>query len=602
MDIMGSVNRDREMSQGTEQIVAGKDAGAAKLLKSLSRTVVRATTVAAGLGVVRGFAAIELAWMASGVIDAAAFPDPRKLPVGIFLAALAAIAALRALLLLFSARAAGWASTSARRALFGILLRKIETLGPSRLSDLATGDLVTKLTDGVAALDPYWRRWTPAAALAVSQPVAALVVITPLDWRSAAILSGSLPLLALGMVIAGKGAKNASDRQWETLTRLGGGLLDSIQGLPDILLANAGRREAASVRRVAEAYRRETMVVLRLVFLSSLTLEFFATIAIAALALAIGFRLMWGEMDFRNGLFILLAAPEVFAPIRAFGAERHARMEAVAAAEGLAELLGRPTPRIGTSRVAGAAPPTLRFKSVNFAYPDGTIVIRNLDLEIRPRERIAVVGPSGAGKSTLLGLLAGFLEPTSGAIYVDGVLMSDLDQDDWRRRIAFLPQRPHVFDADVDENVALGRNDGDVSDALVAAGIKDIVDALPEGRRTRLAEQGRGLSGGEIQRLALARAFYGGGTLVLVDEPTAHLDAETERTITERVSVFAESRTLIVVAHRKESLTSVQRVIEMKDGRIVEDGAPSELMTEFGPRSRFLPPPPLDGTVQASVD
>ena len=458
MDIMGSVNRDREMSQGTEQIVAGKDAGAAKLLKSLSRTVVRATTVAAGLGVVRGFAAIELAWMASGVIDAAAFPDPRKLPVGIFLAALAAIAALRALLLLFSARAAGWASTSARRALFGILLRKIETLGPSRLSDLATGDLVTKLTDGVAALDPYWRRWTPAAALAVSQPVAALVVITPLDWRSAAILSGSLPLLALGMVIAGKGAKNASDRQWETLTRLGGGLLDSIQGLPDILLANAGRREAASVRRVAEAYRRETMVVLRLVFLSSLTLEFFATIAIAALALAIGFRLMWGEMDFRNGLFILLAAPEVFAPIRAFGAERHARMEAVAAAEGLAELLGRPTPRIGTSRVAGAAPPTLRFKSVNFAYPDGTIVIRNLDLEIRPRERIAVVGPSGAGKSTLLGLLAGFLEPTSGAIYVDGVLMSDLDQDDWRRRIAFLPQRPHVFDADVDENVALGRS------------------------------------------------------------------------------------------------------------------------------------------------
>ncbi len=376
------------------------------------------------------------------------------------------------------------------------------------------------------------------------------------------------------MILAGVTAQAAADRQWRTLTRLGGQLLDAIQGLTDIALFNAARREAAAVRRAADAYARETMGVLRLAFLSSLALEFFATVAIALLAISIGFRLMWGQMDFRIGLFVLMAAPEVYAPIRALGAERHARMEALAAAEGLADLIDAPTPAAGARKLG--APGTIRFEHVGYARAG--FALHDLDLEIRAGERVAIVGPSGAGKSTLLALLLGFLAPTSGRILVDGVPLAELDLADWRRRIAYLPQRAHVFDADIADNVAMGRP-GDIDAALEAAGLAGVIAALPEGRRTRLAENGKGLSGGEIQRLALARAYLGGGAVIVADEPTAHLDAAVEAALLKRLEAFARGRTLVMVAHRPASLGIADRVIALKDGRIVSDAPAREAVS-----------------------
>ena len=547
-----------------------------RLLRDVSRPVARWTAAASATAAARGLATIGFAWLVSGALAGFVLPHPGQSPLSHLLIGLAALALLRALLLALSQRLAARASETARRALFGQLLARIEALGPARLAGRSTGDLVTRLTDGVEALDPYWRRYAPAAALAAAQPVAALVVVAPLDWISAAILAASLPLLMAAMILAGVTAQAAADRQWRTLTRLGGQLLDAIQGLTDIALFNAARREAAAVRRAADAYGRETMGVLRLAFLSSLALEFFATVAIALLAISIGFRLMWGQMDFRIGLFVLMAAPEVYAPIRALGAERHARMEALAAAEGLADLIDARAPTAGARKLTVGAPGTIRFEHVG--YSRAGFSLHDVDLEIRAGERVAIVGPSGAGKSTLLALLLGFLAPTSGRILVDGVPLAELDLADWRRRIAYLPQRAHVFDADIADNVAMGRP-GDIDAALEAAGLAGVIAALPEGRRTRLAENGKGLSGGEIQRLALARAYLGGGAVIVADEPTAHLDAAVEAALLKRLEAFARGRTLVMVAHRPASLGIVDRVIALKDGRIVSDAPARETVS-----------------------
>jgi ATP-binding cassette subfamily C protein CydD len=552
-----------------------RQAAAERLMKTLSRPVARWTGAASAFAVARGLLAIGFAYGVATVLDELLRPREGAALAPI-LAALGLFAVCRAALLWASQQAAARASAGARRALFQQALAKLAALGPQRLQGLSTGDLVTRITDGIAALDPYWRRYAPAAALGASQPLAALLVLAPLDWISAAILVASLPLLMGAMILAGLKAKGASERQWRTLTRLGGQLLDAIQGLDDIALFNAARRESAHVRAVADAFRRETMGVLRIAFLNSLALELIATFAIAGLAIAIGYRLLAGHMDFRTGLFVLMVAPEVYAPIRAMGAERHARMEAVAAAEGLAELIDLPEPARADRRLAAGAPGTIRFERVSFAYADGGFALQDVSFTIRSGERVAIVGPSGAGKSTLLALLCGFLSPSSGRIVVDGVDLAQLDPAPWRARIAWLPQRGHVFDADVDANVALGRPGSGadpVGAALAAAGLED---GLPEGRCTRLAENGKGLSGGEIQRLALARAFYGGGALVVVDEPTAHLDAETERALVQRIGAFAEGRTLVMSAHRRASLAMVDRVIAMEGGRLVARAAAPE--------------------------
>jgi len=553
---------------------AARKTAAERLMKSQSRPVAGWTAAAAGFAVARGFATIGFSWGVACAVDRLLRPGRDGPALSTLLVSLAALGVARSVFLFLSQRAAGRASVQARRALFAILLAKVGALGPEAFGGRSTGELVTRLTDGVAALDPYWRRYAPASALAAAQPLAALVVVAPLDWISAAILVASLPLLMGAMILAGLKAKDASERQWRTLARLGGQLLDAIQGLDDIALFNAAKREAAHVRAVADAYRRETMRVLRLAFLSSLALEFCATAAIAALAIAIGYRLLSGQMDFRIGLFVLLAAPEVYAPIRALGSERHAKMESLAAAEGLAELLALPEPACGDGLVAPDGPATIRFERVSFAYADGGPALQDVSFEVRAGERVALVGASGAGKSTLLALLLGFLDPTAGRITVNGVDLARLDRADWRRRIAYMPQRAHMFDADIEDNVALGRappGRDPVGAALAAAGLAEVIANLPEGRRARLAENGKGLSGGEIQRLAMARAFHGGGALALVDEPTAHLDAATERALVERIGAFAQGRTLLMVAHRAASLAIVDRVLTLDGGRLVAD-------------------------------
>jgi ATP-binding cassette subfamily C protein CydD len=299
-------------------------------------------------------------------------------------------------------------------------------------------------------------------------------------------------------------------------------------------------------------------------------------------AVLIGFRLLWGEVAFVDGLTVLLLAPLFYAPLRTLGTERHARMEAVAAAERLADFLARPAPErsVGASFAAEGAV-SVRFDNVSASYGGERLALDGISFEIRPGEQVAIVGESGAGKSTILSLIAGFLEPVAGTIFIDGRPLASLDLADVRRHIAFLPQRAFLFDASIAENVAMGRS-GDVAAALRAARADEFVNRLPHGADSRLGEGGAGLSGGEAQRLMLARALFAPAPLVLMDEPTAHLDAATEAAVGEAIAALSAGRTRLTIAHRLKAVEAADRVLVLSGGRLVEEGKPDELKARGG--------------------
>ncbi|MCK7474859.1 MAG: thiol reductant ABC exporter subunit CydD, partial [Rhodopseudomonas palustris] len=415
----------------------------------------------------------------------------------------------------------------------------------------------------------------------------------PLDPLAAVILVVALPLLVWFSILAGKGAEEASGRQWASLARLGGHLLDQIRGLGELKLAGTSQAAVASVARAAEAYGRETMAVLRLAFLSALVVEFVATGAIAGVAVAVGFRLLWGELDFATGFFVLLLAPEFFAPLREIGLRRHARLEAMTALGTLAPLLAEPK-TAGHQPWTATTAPAIRFEAVRVVHDDGRVALDGFDLDIAAGEHVALVGSSGAGKSTLFALLARFIEPSSGRILINGQPLADIDVRHWRHALVSMPQAPQFFDGSIADNIVMGRTapgpacDDAVRRALGAAGADAIIARLPQGLATPLAERGKNLSGGEAQRLALARAFFAAGPLVLFDEPTSHLDAEAQAAVLRGLATLRQGRTVLTIAHRLETVASADRIVLIEDGRVLAQGAPQPMLDQL--KARAAPP------------
>lgn len=559
-------------------------AGSRPLLVELDRVAglpARLALVFAGLN---GLAAVAFAWVLAHLVDRIVFAGEGAATLAPTFAALAAIAALRALSTFALDRTAFAAAARVRRRVFDRLLARFAALGPVRLAERPIGELAAAATEAVDALAPLWRSWKPAVARAAVVPLAVLVAVFPTDPLAAVILLVALPLLVWLSILAGRGAEEASGRQWESLARLGGHLLDQIRGLGELKLAGTSDRAITRVEASAKAYGRETMAVLRIAFLSALVLEFVTTGAIAGVAIAVGFRLLWGSIDFSTGFFVLLLAPEFFAPLREMGVRRHARIEATAALDEIAAVLGdadapalaladaTPTPR--------DHPPAIRFEGVRVVHADGRVALDGLDLDVASGETVALVGPSGAGKSTVLALLCGFLAPTTGRILIDGEPLAARDLAGWRRTLVHVSQAPAFFEGSIADNVAMGRRaaDGDLERALAEAGATDLVARLPQGVATALGEGGRSLSGGEAQRLSLARAFFADGALLLFDEPTAHLDRETQAGVTAAIERLRAGRTAILIAHRRETLAHVDRVVRIETGRAVESGPPAAML------------------------
>ncbi|MFD8010016.1 thiol reductant ABC exporter subunit CydD [Streptomyces sp. NPDC059762] len=477
---------------------------------------------------------------------------------------LAGVALGRGLVSWLTELAAHRASAAVKSELRGRLLERATALGPGWLGGQRTGSLIALATRGVDALDDYFARYLPQLGLAVVVPLAVLARIVTEDWVSAAIIVVTLPLIPVFMILIGWYTQARMDRQWKLLSRLSGHFLDVVAGLPTLKVFGRAKAQAASIRAITADYRRATMRTLRIAFLSSFALELLSTLSVALVAVTIGMRLVHGTLDLYTGLVILVLAPEAYLPLRQVGAQFHAAAEGLAAAEEIFEVLETPV-RAGGGR-AVPAEPRLELDRVTVRHAGrAEPSLDAASLTVEPGETVALVGPSGAGKSTLLDVVLGFTEPEEGGtVRVGGVDLAELDLDAWRSRIAWVPQRPYLFAGTIAENVRLARpeaGDEEVRRALRDAGADSFVDGLPEGAGTVLGEDGAGLSAGQRQRLALARAFLADRPLLLLDEPTAALDGETEAGIVDAVRRLSAGRTVLLVVHRPALLAVADRVV-----------------------------------------
>lgn len=473
------------------------------------------------------------------------------------------------------------------------LLDALYRLGPAWREQQPAGCLSSTLLEQVEALDGYYARYRPQLWFALLTPLMIATAVLPSSWVAALILLLTAPLIPLFMVLVGWGARQRQTEQLLAMQRMSGHFLDLIRGLPTLRLLDAHLRLGDEVAQVADEFRRRTMRVLRLAFLSGAVLEFFASVAIAMSAVYFGmtllgyldFGLYGNALDLKLALFVLLLAPEFYQPLRDLGTHYHARAEALAAAGGLQAILEAETlqPAGGALRISSASP-SLALDRVGFAHRSGETVLKECSLYVGAGEAVAILGPSGGGKTTLLRLLLGQLRVQTGRVLIDNEPIGSIDLGDWRERIAWMSQHPRLMAATLADNLRIARadaKDDDLCEALRFAGLGAWFSDLPDGLNTRLGEGGRLLSGGQLRRLALARVRLRRSGVLLLDEPTASLDAATEQGVIERIAELRRGRTLILLTHRPAPLRIVDRIVRLDGGRLhALPGAASALAPE----------------------
>ena len=497
-------------------------------------------------------------------------------------------------------RAAATVKSQLRSALTARALR----LGPGWLGRQRAGEIATLSTRGLDGLDSYFARYLPQLVLGVLVPIAVLARVAAADWISAVVIAVTLPLIPVFAVLVGWHTKAQTRRQWRLLAILGGHFLDVVEGLPTLKVFGRARAQEEVIAKVTDDYRRTTMATLRVAFLSALVLELAAAVATALVAVEVGLRLLYGHLGYETALLVLLLTPEAFLPLRAVGAQFHASMEGAAAAGRAFEILDTPVPDgptgaraaaptvtaaatvtagRGTATATAAAAPTvtadlrvaeIRLDGITVTYPGRPRpALDGVSLTIAPGERIVLTGPSGAGKSTLLALLLRFVAPAAGTIEAGGVDLAATDLEQWRRQIAWVPQQPYLFSGSAADNIALGQpgaSRGAIGRAARLAGAAEFIDSLPSGYDTPLGERGLRLSAGQRQRIALARAFLRDAPLLLLDEPTAHLDPAGARLVASALDTELADRTVILISHgRGWSVGAGGRALSLDHGTLV---------------------------------
>lgn len=496
------------------------------------------------------------------------------------IAAIAALLLVRAVLAFIGEQAgqvgAERIKLGLRRALFGHIVTRRHALGLAP----ASGAVSAAVMDQAEVLENFFARYLPAMIGATILPVAFSVILFPIDWVVALLFLFTAPLIPIFMALAGMGAQAATDRQAAALARLSGHFADRLRGLVTLKLFGQEKAATEAVHAASEDLRHRTNAVLRIAFLSSAILEFFAALGVAGVALYVGLTYLGflhinPEMTLVAGLFALIMAPEVYQPLRQLAAHYHDR----AAARSALEEIERQTARIdalaasepATGTPAPSAPIAVSIRDLTVRTDTGRAVLSDLSLDLAPGESLAIMGQSGIGKSTLARAITRLI-PFDGDIALDGEPLAAIAEADLRARVTFITQKPHIFHGTIAENIGFADPDADGAAILAAATqamVTEFAAAFPQGLDTLVGEGGEGLSGGQAQRVALARLFLTNPGLVILDEPTAHLDPETEACLLEAIFEFCANRSLILLTHARPVAHRADRVMTLAGGKLL---------------------------------
>ena len=500
--------------------------------------------------------------------------------VGVLIGWLAVVVLARTLVTWTQERFAHRAAARTIAELREQVVAKAAALGPRWLAEGDGPRVVTLATRGLDALEPYFVRYLPQLVLAVTVTPATLVVVLTQDWVSALIIAGTLPLIPLFMVLVGRLTEGRSARGLRVMQRLGSQVLDLLAGLSTLRALGRERGPVARVRELGDAHRRATMGTLRIAFLSGMVLELLTTLSVALVAVGIGLRLVYGDIGLVTGIAVLVLAPEVYLPLRQVGAQFHASTDGIAAADQAFAVLETPTPERGTMPCPDLHRSTLALDGVAVRAPGRDVLApADLDLVITPGRVTALTGPSGAGKTTTVDVLLGLVRPDLGRVTITApgaatIDLADIDPSSFWPQVAWVPQRPVLEPGTLREVVGPGADDDAVARAAEATGLDTVVASLPHGWQTPVGQGGVGLSVGQRQRVALTRAMLSTAALVILDEPTAHLDASGERVVLDTLrSLRADGRTVLVVAHRASLLAVADSVVEVRSAAVPSLGS-----------------------------
>jgi ATP-binding cassette subfamily C protein CydD len=512
-----------------------------------------------GLGVVTAALVVCQALLLAHALGGAVHDGATLATLGPTIGWLALVVVARTLVTTGQERFAHRAATATIAELREQVVEHAVALGPRWL---ATGEgpaVVTLATRGLDNLQPYFVRYLPQLLLAATVTPGVLLVVLGLDWVSAAIMVSVLPLVPIFMILVGRLTQGRSERGLQTMQRLGAQVLDLLAGLPTLRAHGRERGQGARVRALGDAHREATMGTLRIAFLSGMVLELLTTLSVALVAVAIGLRLVNGELALTTGIAVLVLAPEVFLPLRQVGAQFHAAADGVAAAAQAFAVLETPVAPAGGDRAPDLRTAVLTLTGVSVRTAGGRTPA-SLDLELLPGTVVALTGPSGVGKTTAVEVLLGLVRPDEGSVTVGSLDLADVDLGSLWSQVSWLPQRP-VLEPGTIATVVGGQDDA----AAALTGLDTVLKALPDGWRTELGRGGQGLSLGQRQRVALTRALVSDAPLVILDEPTAHLDAAGETVVLDTVRALRQAgRTVLLVAHRPSLVACADTVIEVR--------------------------------------
>ncbi|KSU10273.1 Transport ATP-binding protein CydC [Lactococcus lactis subsp. lactis] len=465
----------------------------------------------------------------------------------------------------------------------GDMLDKFFRLGPVAIANLGSGSAATTVITGIDQVENYIKLVLSKVLNMMIIPMLILIPVYFLDWQSGIVLTLTFPFAIIFMILLGYAAQGRAERQYKTFQYLSNHFLDSLRGISTLKYFGLSKDYSNSIYKTSEDFRKETMGALRIAMLSTFALDFFASLSVAVVALFLGLRLMSGDILLFPALAALILAPEYFLPLRDFASDYHATLNGKNALAAVNEVLSTEenTLSVLTEKVTWSANSQLQLTELGKIYDTGR-GISNVNLSVNGFKKIAIVGNSGSGKSTLLSMLAGFLKPTAGEIKLNEQSLTSLTDENYRQSVQFIPQKTYIFAGTFRENLAFyepDSTDDEIKAAAKLAGLESLIDEI--GLDGQIGASGRTISGGQAQRVALARAFLSHTRNILfLDEPTAHLDIETELEIKANILPLLENKLVFIATHRLHWLSSMDLVIVLNEGQVAGIGTPEQLLSE----------------------